>query len=98
MIQLQLNDNFKTISLLENTRAIYTPIHVKYQKMNQTKQISPYEMGNISDTDWKYRKQMSYTCIKKEHRSNICICNAISLQMALDKETETNMNDVGSTR
>ena len=55
-------------------------------------------MGNISDTDWKYRKQMSYTCIKKEHRSNICICNAISLQMALDKETETNMNDVGSTR
>ena len=54
MIQLQLNDNFKTISLLENTRAIYTPIHVKYQKINQTIEISPYEMGNISHTDWIY--------------------------------------------
>ena len=66
MILLELNDNLrKTKSLLENTGTINTPIYAKYKTMKR----SPYEMGNISDTDWIYgntENKMSYFHQKRE--------------------------------
>ena len=51
-------------------------------------------MGIISDTDWIYGNtgNKCHTHSPKKSTSQTYVSNAISSQMALDKETETNMN------